>query len=137
MGAGLVASKRQVSDEEGALGATRHRAAVDEHLVQRDGQGGVVAVDDHGGGVAHQADVDAGGVQMHRRGVVVRRHHGYGLTPPVLLTELRESDALVRVLRLRAAVDGVLRDIAQAPENGLSRNSAIGEGRGAEGFAEG
>lgn len=136
MSAGLVASKRQVPDEEGALGATRHRAAVGEHLLQRDRQGGVVAVDDHGGGVAHQADVDSGGVQMHRRGVVVRRHHGYGLAPLVLLAELRERDALARVLRLRSAVDGVFRDIAQAPENGLRGIAALGEGGGSEGFAE-
>lgn len=136
LSAGLVAPKRQVPDEQGALGTTRHGAAVDEHLIERDGQGGVVAVDDHGGGVAHQADVDASGVQMHRRRVVVGRHHGYGLAPPVLLADVGERDALARALRLRPAVDGVFRDVAQPPGNGNREIGGLGDGGAAEGFAD-
>lgn len=137
MSAGLVGSERQVPDEERALGATRHGAAVDEHLIEGDGEGGVVAVNDHGSGVADQANVDAGGVQMHRGGVVVGRDHGYGLAPPVLLADVSERDALARVLWLRAAVDGVFRDVAEPAENGMRRIAASGDGGAAEGFTEG
>ena len=137
LSAGLVGSERQVPDEQGALGATSHGAAVDKHLIERDGEGGVVAVNDHGSGVADQANVDASGVQMHRRGVVVGRDHGYRLAPPVLLPDVSERDALARVLWHRAAVDGVFRDVAEPAENGVRRIAAFGDGGTAEGFTEG
>lgn len=95
-----------------------------------------MAVNNHGSRITHQADVDTRGVQMHRRRVVVGRHHGYGLAPLVLLAEVGQRDALVGVLRLRAAVDGVFRDITKQPQKGLRRTVVFGYGRAAEGLTK-
>lgn len=89
---------------------------MDEHLVEGDGEGGVVAVDHHGGRVADEADVDAGHVEVDGGGVVVGGDDGDGLAPAVLLAEVGEGDALGRGLGLGAAVDGVLGDVAHAAE---------------------
>ena len=67
---------------------------MDEHLLERDGERGVMAVDHHRRGVADETDVDAGGVEVHRGGVVVGGDHGDGLGGAVLLAQLAQRDAL-------------------------------------------
>lgn len=83
---GLVGAERQVADEEWPGGAAGYRPAVDKHLIQGDGKSGVVAVNHHGGGVPHQADVYARCVDMDGGRVVVRRDDCNGLPPAILLT---------------------------------------------------
>mmetsp|Transcript_25052 Transcript_25052/g.63510 ORF Transcript_25052/g.63510 Transcript_25052/m.63510 type:complete len:209 (+) Transcript_25052:682-1308(+) len=80
----LVRAKGQVAHQERAPRAPRHRPAVHQHVVERDGQRGVVAVHHHGRAIAHQQDVDARAVDVHRRRVVVRGDHGDGLLLGVL-----------------------------------------------------
>lgn len=116
-GGGLVAAEWEIPDEERARRAPGHGAAVLEHDVERDGERGVVAVDDHGGGVPDEADVDAGGVDVDRRGVVVGGDDGDGLPAAVLPTECGHRHAPRRrgLLRAWAPVDGGLRHVAQPP----------------------
>lgn len=95
-----------------------------------------MAVNNHGSRISDQANVNSGHVQVHRRRIIVRRHHGYGLALLVLLPEVREGHALVWVLGLWAAVDSVFRDIAHTPEKGCGRIEVFFEGRCAEGFTE-
>jgi len=116
IGIGLVGPERQVPDEERRLGPAGHGAAVDKHLVERDGERGVVAVDHHGGGVAYETDVDGGGVEVNGGGVIVSRDHGDGLGRSVLLAQVPERDSLVRVLRRGTRIDGVLGNVAEATE---------------------
>lgn len=78
-----------------------------------------MAVDDHGSGVTHEANIDAGQVEMDRRRVVVGGDHGEGLAPPVLLPQVVQCHSLVRVLRLRSAVYSVFRQVAQPFEVGV------------------
>lgn len=54
----------------------------------------------------------------------------------MLLAEVGQRDALVGVLRLRAAVDGVFRDITKQPQKGLRRTVVFGYGRAAEGLTK-
>lgn len=77
-----------------------------------------MAVDDHGGGVADEADIDSGSVEVDRGRVVVGGDHGDAFALAVFLPEVSESDSLVRVLGLWAAVDGAFRDVAQTSEAG-------------------
>lgn len=112
---------------------------MDEHFVERDGKGGVVAVDDHGGGVSDEADVDADHVEVDSGGVVVGGDDGDGIAPAVLLPEAGQSHSLVGALGLGTAVHGVLRDVAHAAEeqgraasggSGLASGSGNGDKRG-------
>lgn len=116
-GRGLVATEGEVADEERPRRASRHGAAVLEHDVEGDGEGGVVAVDDHGGGVADEADVDPRGVDVDGGGVVVGGHDRDGLPAAVLTAEgrHRHSPCRRRLLRPRAPIDGRLRHVAQHP----------------------
>jgi len=123
IGTGLVASERQVPHEERSLGAARHGAAVDKHLVDRDRERGVVAVDHHGGGVAHETDVDGGGVKVDGGGVIVGGDHGDGLRRSVLLSQVPERDSLVGVLRRGTRIDGVLGNVAEAPKKSRHRGT--------------
>jgi hypothetical protein len=120
-GRGLVAPKREVPDEQRAWCASGHGAAVLEHEVERDGERGVVAVDDHGGGVPHEADVDARGVDVDRRGVVVGGDDGDGLPAAVLPAEGGHRHAPRRrgLLRARPPIDGRFRQVAQQPPRQL------------------
>lgn len=120
-GRGLVAAKGEVPDEQRPWRAPGDGAAVLEHEVERDGERGVVAVDDHGGGVPHEADVDAGGVDVDRRGVVVGGDDGDGLPAAVLPAEGGQRHAPRRreLLRARAPVDGGLRHVAEQPPRKL------------------
>jgi len=114
---GLVAAEREIPDEERPWRAPGHGAAVLEHEVERDGERGVVAVDDHGGGVPDEADVDARGVDVDRGGVVVGGDDGDGLPSAVLAAEggHRHAPRRRRLLRAWAPVDGGLRHVAQQP----------------------
>lgn len=58
---------------------------MDKHLVERDREGGVVTVDDHGGGITDETHVYAGGVNVHRGRVIVGCDDRYGLALAVLL----------------------------------------------------
>lgn len=89
---------------------------MDEHFVKGDGESGVVAVYDHSGGVADEADVDAGHVEVHRGGIIVGGDDGNGLAPSVLLPEGGQSHSLVGALGLGTAVDRALRYVAHAAE---------------------
>ena len=60
---GLVAAEGHVRDDEGALGGIGHGAGHGDHLVDGQRDGGVAAVDDVGGGVADEQNVDAGVVE--------------------------------------------------------------------------
>ena len=115
----LICPKWKITDEKRPLGAASDGAAMDEHFFERDREGGVVAVDDHGSGVTHEANIDAGQVEMDRRRVVVGGDHGEGLAPPVLLPQVVQCHSLVRVLRLRSAVYSVFRQVAQPFEVGV------------------
>jgi hypothetical protein len=118
-GGGLVASEGEIPDEERARGAPGDGAAVVEHEVERHGERGVVAVDDHGGGVSDEADVDPGGVNVDGGGVVVGGDDGDGLPAAVLAAERGERHAARRLLRARPPVDGGLRHVAQQPPREL------------------
>lgn len=61
---------------------------MDEHLIKCNGEGGIMAMDNHGGGVADEADIDAGGVDVDGRGVVVCGDHGDRLPVLVLSPEM-------------------------------------------------
>lgn len=87
-----------------------------EHVVEGDGEGGVMAVDDHGGGVADEEHVDARRVDVGGGGVVVGGDDGDGLAAAVLLAEMGERDPATRGLGLRPAVHRALRHVAhQSP----------------------
>jgi hypothetical protein len=118
-GGGLVASEGEIPDEERARGAPGDGAAVVEHEVERHGERGVVAVDDHGGGVSDEADVDPCGVDVDGGGVVVGGDDGDGLPAAVLAAERGERHAARRLLRARPPVDGGLRHVAQQPPREL------------------
>ena len=74
-----------------------------------------MAVDDHGGGVDDEADVDAGVVEVDPGRVVEGRDHRDWFAPAVLLPQVRQGHPLVRVLGLRPPVHGVFRHVAQEP----------------------
>ena len=80
-----------------------------------------MAVDDHGGGVPHETDVDARGVDVDRRGVVVGGDDGDGLPAAVLPAEGGHRHAPRRrgLLRARPPVDGRFRQVAQQPPRQL------------------
>lgn len=117
IGARLVGAKGQVPNQKRSLGATSHGSAVNKHFIKRDRKGGVIPMNHHGGRVADQANVDAGGVQVDRRRVVVGGDHGDGLALLVLLLQVGHRHSLVWALRLWAAVDGVFRHVAHATED--------------------
>lgn len=84
--------------------------AVAQELVQGEGEGGVVAVDDHAGGVPDEDDVRARGVDLPGGRVVVSGDDRDLVAPPVLLHERSRRDP-PRAVALRArprAVDGAL-----------------------------
>lgn len=103
-----------------------------EHEIERHGERGVVAVDDHGGGVADEADVDPGGVDVDGGGVVVGGDDGDGLPAAVLAAERGHRDAARRLLRARPPVDGGLRHVAEQAPRQLPE-----EGRPAHGVTRG
>lgn len=60
----LVAAKRQISDDKGAMGTARDCLAVQQHVVQGDGERRVMAVHNHAHRVANQQDVYASAVNL-------------------------------------------------------------------------
>jgi hypothetical protein len=54
----LIGAERHVDDDKGALGATHHRASVQDHQVKRHGQRRFKAVHHHAEGISHQQEVD-------------------------------------------------------------------------------
>ena len=93
---------------------------MDEHFVKRDRESRVVAVNDHGSGVSNKADIDASGVEVDRRRVIIGSDDRDGLTVPIFLLQLVKGHSMVGRLRLWAAIDGVLRDVAHATNHGGS-----------------
>ena len=75
---GVVAAEGHVGDDEGAADGAANGAGVVQHLVHGDGEGVVVAEDDHGERVADEEEVDAGFVDQARAGVVVGGERGDG-----------------------------------------------------------
>lgn len=75
-----------------------------------------MAVDHHGGGVANETDVDGGGVEVDGGRVIVGSDHGDRLGWSVLLAQMPERDSLVRGLRRGTRIDGVLGNVAEAPQ---------------------
>ena len=45
-------------------------------------------MDDHGGGISNETDVDSGGVEVDGGGIIVGGDHGYWLSITVLLPEV-------------------------------------------------
>ena len=73
----LITAKRHVADHQRPLATSCHAARIDDHLVQGDGEGGVVSQHHVGGRVADQNAVNARLVYQSCRRVVVGREHGY------------------------------------------------------------
>ena len=73
----LITAKRHVADHQRPLATSCHAARIDDHLVQGDGEGGVVALHHVGGRVADQNAVNARLVYQSCRRIVVGREHGY------------------------------------------------------------
>ena len=83
----LVGHERHVADQQRGLCAARHRAAVMEHLLHRDGQGVGVTQHDHAERIADEDGVHARRVHGERGGIVVGGEHGDGLAARLLLAE--------------------------------------------------
>lgn len=71
-----------------------------------------MAMNDHGRGVADEANVYASVIEMDSRRVVVCSDHCDWLSLAVFLPQMSQGYSLVRVLRFWPSVDGVLWDIA-------------------------
>ena len=90
---GLVRAERQVGDDHRARGAAHDGAHERDELVDGDRQGRVVAVDDHGGGVADEDGGDAGLVEDARGHGVVGRDHRPLLAADGCLGQVAHRDA--------------------------------------------
>lgn len=88
-----------------------------------------MAVDHHRRRVADETDVDAGGVEVHRGGVVVGGDHGDGLGGAVLLAQLAQRDALGRALRGGPRIHRVLGNVAHAPDSNAPHQRVTGVSR--------
>ena len=71
-----VGQEGQVADHQGVPRAAHHGGGMAHHVVQRDGQGGGMAVHDHAERVAHEQERDPGPIREARRGVVIGGDHG-------------------------------------------------------------
>ena len=91
---GVIAAEGHVGDEKGAGETAADGAGVMEHLVDGDGEGVGVAEDGHGEGVADEDEVDAGGVEQARGGVVVGGERGDGGAGEFALAEGGHGDWL-------------------------------------------
>src|SRR6185312_4783857 len=75
-GIGLVRAKGEIDNHERAVDTSHHRRGVIDHLVEGDGQGGLMPGHDIGGRIAHENNVDACRVEDPGKGVVVGGDHG-------------------------------------------------------------
>lgn len=114
-GGGLVGAEGEIANEEGSGCAAGDGAAMEEHVVEGNREGGVVAVDDHSGGVADEEHVDAGRVDVGGGGVVVCGDDGDGIAAAVLLAEVGERDPATGGLGFGAAVHRALWHVAHQP----------------------
>lgn len=102
VGAGLVAPKGHVTDDEARRRTAPHRLAVVYHVVHRHGLGRVVAQHHHAHAVAHQNNLDARALGVLGRGVVVGGQHGNALALALHVLQLqRRQAALLAVVRGR------------------------------------
>ena len=88
----VIAAEGHVGDDESAANGAANGAGVVQHLVHGDGEGVVVAEDDHGERVADQQEIDAGFVDEAGAGVVVRGERGDGLALALHFTERGHGD---------------------------------------------
>ena len=72
----VKAGKRHVHHHQGMAHRPAHHLGMVDHLVQRDRQGGGMALHDHRQAVAHQDAFDARGIDQLGRGIVVGGQHG-------------------------------------------------------------
>ena len=89
----LVGHERHVADDVRAPRRACDRAAVIDHLVERDRQRRLVTLHDHAERVADQQHVDAGFVEQPRERGVVRGEHGDLLAALLHLPEGLDGDA--------------------------------------------
>ena len=75
LGVALIGAEGHVDDNEGPGDGAGDGGGVDDHLVEGDGEGGLVALHDVGGAVADEDDIDFGAVDELRHGVVVGGEH--------------------------------------------------------------
>ena len=86
----LKRSERHVGDDERPSGAARDGASQHEHFVHGDRQRRVVPEHGHGGGIADERDVDAGGVGEPGARRVIHRHHRDSLAAALHRAEIRD-----------------------------------------------
>ncbi len=87
VGGHVEAQERHVHDQERVLHAPPDGPGMMDHVVEGDGQRGVVTQDHLAEGVAHQHHVDPGLVHQPREQVVVRRERDDGLAALLHLLE--------------------------------------------------
>ena len=75
---GLIRQERHIADDVRKLRAAFDGGRVDDHLVHRDGHGGVIAQHHHAQRIADEDQIDAGFVDGERAGIVVGGDHGDG-----------------------------------------------------------
>ena len=97
----LVGPERQVGHQQRPGQAAVHGAHQDEELIDGDSNRARVAEHDVGGAVAHQHDVDAGGVDDLCRRVVVGGDHHDGAALGLPRHQVRDAHRL----RLRGGLD--------------------------------
>ena len=94
LGVSLVGAEGEVHHDQRALGGAHHGLGVVNHLVQGDGQRGLVTRHHIRGAVAHQDDVHARLVHHGGHGVVVRGEHGDFLAALLHFVDHLGGDAL-------------------------------------------
>ena len=114
------AHERHVADDVRPPHAAHDRAAVVDHLVERDGERRVVALDDHAERIADEQHVGAGFVEEPRERGVVGGEHGDLLAALLHLPQGVDGDAL----RLHSAPPffcKVVRFRSHAPDHPATR----------------
>ena len=86
----LVRAERHVANHQRPAHRARYRAGHEQHLVHGHRDGRFVAEDHHGGAVADQEDVHAGGFGQSCASCVVRGHHRDPGTGALHLRQLRQ-----------------------------------------------
>lgn len=85
-GAAFIGSKRQVPNKKRRFSATRCGTTMNEHFIEGNRQRCIVAVNDHGGRVSDEADIDGGHVEVDSGRVIVGSNHCDGLGVSVFLS---------------------------------------------------
>ena len=88
-----IAHERHVRDDQGVGCAPHHSAGVIDNVVDRHGQGRVVALNHHAQAVANHKDGQAGPVRDQGRGIVIGGQHGDFLASALHGLKVRDGRA--------------------------------------------